>query len=700
MANSGFQPGEDIVQVPREPNVRNPQLISGGGQLASGLGKFLDEIVGVGDTFFKNTIENKAKDQVEIVQNASNEQAKAILASQGTPEGIGQIVAAGSSAIPTQTPSAISAAADTASGWTAAKNMGKVNNTNYEAQMDLITRQIKRDYPGYRDFIDDTMAKLMGHTPANLLHRALDAQLQALGQAGANIDTRIAHSEDRLAQEGDGVRTNPEAMAIKASGNKEKYMDWLNSREADRNVYKMQTQAATARANQKVKESEAASMEGAQMFQVMHNNYLADFTHRLLSTQDPQAIAFRQTMDEMQSGAEQTPQRRQEMINTLRQIEAIHNQGFEQLVSKYGSIVPPNKMEEFRKNNRAYFEDLTVGISKHLPNFWQAKKDELEFRQNSNRNLMFKDSAALRTFDAIRHFAGDLPTNTILNNSRVLGPVEKQISDDWIKGMGTQVLSPNDAIQDLKRRLQGEPASSQIIDNTYKNFTDALSHKEIKPEAAKQFVEGLFSDYNRGFINNLPEEKKTDAYSKILSFGMIDRYQELYKEGKIDKAQLDKVLPWAVDNAATILTNKFKELNDFHRFSGNVNINYDNVNHRFFMGPASDKEKAATELQSAIGETYAHDIASGIDAYFESGANRNTQVAMHEINKVLNSLTYAAEKMGVDPERIAQETMLRARSTIGGPKQVAPNFHNAYTAFVNAAQKLAPDETPAINYEK
>lgn len=74
---------------------------------------------------------------------------------------------------------------------TAARNAGKLSDTHYWAQLDILSRQLRSRYPTYRDTIDSNFAQITGNIPANALKNSLENEIAAFTKAGDSDEEKI-----------------------------------------------------------------------------------------------------------------------------------------------------------------------------------------------------------------------------------------------------------------------------------------------------------------------------------------------------------------------------------------------------------------------------------------------------------------------------------------------------------------------------
>src|ERR1700747_1189942 len=129
----------------------------------------------VADNFMKNQATNAARTGAEAIQDIYTQALKT------APENVGNVIPSpvqtgsgvkvgGSSLFDSNAsmdvPDGIAGGVDRVNALTAARNGGKINDTYYTAQLTSLAKNLRSQYPGYRDYIDQEIAHVTGMNPA------------------------------------------------------------------------------------------------------------------------------------------------------------------------------------------------------------------------------------------------------------------------------------------------------------------------------------------------------------------------------------------------------------------------------------------------------------------------------------------------------------------------------------------------------
>jgi hypothetical protein len=103
-------------------------------------------------------------------------------------------------------PPAIDRGIDRASRIQRAGDIGKLSPSEYNANMEAVVRQLRAEYPGYRDQIDQKISQITGMTPANALRSSLlrdQIALQRQDQTGARAEQKYRDTNSKYVQPGE-----------------------------------------------------------------------------------------------------------------------------------------------------------------------------------------------------------------------------------------------------------------------------------------------------------------------------------------------------------------------------------------------------------------------------------------------------------------------------------------------------------------
>lgn len=168
-------------QRERDPNylgysraVDAPPANQSTGLALSAAGSSLEGAVQVVDTSIKKGIEKKAYEQIDPERDsytAALEQAKKD--TKGATGTTSSILDANASADTPSVPDGVDQGIDRITQLSEARKAMKINDTQYSGNVLAIAKQLRAQYPGYRDYVDEQVSKVSGLPVANAYYKNL-----------------------------------------------------------------------------------------------------------------------------------------------------------------------------------------------------------------------------------------------------------------------------------------------------------------------------------------------------------------------------------------------------------------------------------------------------------------------------------------------------------------------------------------------
>lgn len=191
---------------------------------------------------------------------------------------------------------------------------GKINDTYYTQRLNSVAKDLRTQYPGYREYIDQRISEATGINPANAYIKNL---MEDINRASTKKDTEFDHTEaDLRALNKEGI--DNANIVLKAFRNKlitqeqaEEYINKTNSF-----MYKIKTQDAI-RANQKGNRDEIAAQRTAdftnEIGASIDNNFHVQTT--IAGTNTPQGIL--DFVGQVANGKKQATDAQMEQLATM-----------------------------------------------------------------------------------------------------------------------------------------------------------------------------------------------------------------------------------------------------------------------------------------------------------------------------------------------------------------------------------------------
>lgn len=166
--------------------ISQPEADKSTGLTLATIGQGLDEAVGIADTAVKGFLKEKVETGVNATRDAHTQSLIMARNTQisGIPQPDNTLVPAEGPAIPPGLQAGVQRAQ--ALGEAQAQNggtLGKANDTLYTGALAAQAKQLRSQYPGYKDYIDEQIKSVSGMDPANAFYKNL---LQDINTASTN----------------------------------------------------------------------------------------------------------------------------------------------------------------------------------------------------------------------------------------------------------------------------------------------------------------------------------------------------------------------------------------------------------------------------------------------------------------------------------------------------------------------------------
>lgn len=162
--------------------------------LMNTVGSAITDATTLADQQIKKDIDSQVYAQVDQQRDAYTQaleavkgQVKGTPIATGTSDDSGEALSFADNSQPV--PPAVAAIEGQVSNLTTARNAGKINDTYYTQQLTALTKNIRAQYPGYREYIDQKVAQVSGMQPANAYYKNLMQDINA-GLARSATDAK------------------------------------------------------------------------------------------------------------------------------------------------------------------------------------------------------------------------------------------------------------------------------------------------------------------------------------------------------------------------------------------------------------------------------------------------------------------------------------------------------------------------------
>lgn len=208
------------------------------------IGEGIDEGAKIADTAEKGYLKDKVDTGVNTLRDAYTDSLIAARNGQLIPNSPGPTLAA---AAAPEVPGGIQAGIQRLQGLAAAQaqNSGKANDTLYTGALNAMAKQMRNQYPGYRDYIDEQIKSVSGVDPANAFYKNLLQDINtgatnakseqdkaiSFGRENIGLDPHMPAYIEAVRQNLPGAVQNLENAVNKAASDKNRFDIWHRNHE-------------------------------------------------------------------------------------------------------------------------------------------------------------------------------------------------------------------------------------------------------------------------------------------------------------------------------------------------------------------------------------------------------------------------------------------------------------------------------------
>lgn len=526
-----FNPEVAVSDVPNFTNITKP--ISGVeankslGIGLSTLGDALSGIVNIADTAVKDTIKKDVYAKVDqtrdsytntLEQLRNAQQGSVVPAAVQTGSGTtaGQSLTGGPPTAPV--PAAIDVGLNKVDAVQAALAAGKVNDTYYTQRLNSIAKDLRTQYPGYREYIDQRISEATGINPANAYVKNL---MEDINRSAITKDKEFDHTEASLRSLNDSGAPNSDIM-LKAFRNKiitqDQAEEYINKTNAT--MYRIKTQDAI-RANNKGTKEEIASQRTAdftnEVGASIDNNFHIQTT--IAGTNTPQGIL--DFVGKVANGKAQATDAQFEQLATL--ILAQKNLSMAQTKTRSNQLV----------NGVSYASDIGV-----------TKADEINKSQHGIYDLVYdalknKDAgAAYYHMNQARAILDDTKANILTGDMGGYVAKSKTFLDTMGPNWNSMVINEGlrkDMDQKARALYNDNTMDARLQPNLATTGVPSVLKDHIEAAKAKNVKDPKFYDSLIDVVNDIRNPKAPDAdKANVLRYLYDPKNQRLLTNFKTD----------------------------------------------------------------------------------------------------------------------------------------------------------------------
>jgi hypothetical protein len=652
------------VQQVADPNymgytkvVEGPPPNKAGAMRLGVLGDALEGTVKLADTAVKKQIDIDIHKQVDEQRDAYTsglEKARAEQQGGIIAQAPGNLMDSNASM---DAPPALDKTLDGIQTLAAARQAGKINDTYYTQQLNSIAKNVRNQYPGYRDYIDEKVKSATGMDPANAYYKNIMQDINAsmagkkeaadkvLNQLYSNNDIPgmpdiIAGYKAKLISEDTAVRFMNGNLQ-----NKYKFDEWERTRK-------------TKEAGKEEDKGEATTQFNSEFSAVAANRF--DVVLTLPGLSNPATIS-KLVQDQAEGRIVLNDEQNNSLLSAMtsaRRVAAIEGQKIAQQRGYAGRIGDAKKINDSIEQNLVVYDQTIDAIKnkEYGTAFFnqrrvQAQQADTEAGLQSDPSI----GSYVRTTAAMTKFAGPSWVNTTMAAGLQNGMPEKFKSYMQDKIMKSQ--TPDDIRKDgvakslyqdvSEAQTKKIAVSSKVYDNLLDNITtinNPQAPDKVKLEVAKYAFnpqnDKLLDKWKMDYTDPTTGKQVQGKYSVFTRLTSPDITDNLWRVSKQDPKVWKDYKNWSENSFSRLYGEEINRLNTYQdEGSMKLNVSWDADNRRFsVMGEGGKPLRAVT----SVDQNYITDV-------------NNT---VNRLNTGLNSLGKVQDKEGNDTSAYLMSTMM------------------------------------------
>lgn len=412
-----------------------------------------------------------------------------------------------------------------------AVRQGNLSESHYQARVNSVARQLRQQFPAFREHIDQTISRLNGTDPANATRKALMAEAQdAADRASRKEDKYQAFIEWGIKQ----GHLSPTEQAMARSGKmtqEEVYAAITQSAYTDEKFKREQANLALRKSR-----GEDTSRVAGEVLDGTTQDILDKSTNGALS-------AFGKTSKDMDAFVQKvqtgnlTPEDTSAWTNHLNSAKAdAHrrlNLAIEQ-ANNNGVTFKQDQLKQARERIDSHYQGfLDAATNKDWGMLGQWKRSYEAKLENAKLGFIepeFNRRAA--AFKAVMGENAYLQTQT---NATVLSAANNHSKAFLLNGLATgSYRSLQEAIQEGKGLAQTQADANKTATQTIKEASAMLADPKTPVAVSENIAKSFFSDANASMLGATTASNRADAYEMLTNPAIGKRMSDLKAQGRED----------------------------------------------------------------------------------------------------------------------------------------------------------------------
>jgi hypothetical protein len=411
-----------------------------------------------------------------------------------------------------------------------ARATGKVSDTQYYTQLDIMSRGLRAKYPGYREHIDNVVKDVTGVDPAN----------RVIAELRAEIAGRIDPSEKEYNSMVDWATKNghlPEDFEARRQRGQPYSLDELrlgiaNRTRAHTDLKTQQERLAFNKAQGNAVEDDAEKT--ARQGLSMAGNSLLNTVGAAMNKDwnDLQKLAERATVGKA------SPEELAQLdagFNSLRTRYANEARNF--LYSKpfgpnnatFSQLLSKEKLEGLMSSHMAQLDFIKDALYNKEYGAILAFKRHNELLVNGAENRILREYAPAQVGAAMKNILGDQLANTLYNtNSKLLTDMGRAVAT-----IGTTMMVEGKPLADIMDKAVSDGAKPEAINQVLTNATTIAVDPKATIQAKTNLFKSLYGPSNDNILSKIKPADQMAFWNRMTSPAMAQVAVQLRDSGDV-----------------------------------------------------------------------------------------------------------------------------------------------------------------------
>ena len=550
---------------------------------------------------------------------------------------------------------------------TAGANQGRITQKAYAARLATISRQIRAQYPGFRDEIDAKIASVTGIKPANTIRNELIQESDANARAIAGEQSDFGKFVDR------NLDVIPSFM-----------LDWnfsdplvqkqIKKHVADRKGQAQLVQEENSRMSLKAAQNKNVATDATRSATRRASTLFNDQVNDVTTSVGKDYQELRSSIQQHDSTKPWSPEELQQLDSQFRTIEANLTAQTDQMLDQpidpndpssltlRTAINDPNQIEQIKQDQLGRLNALRTAIYNKDYGVMAANAAYNEAVKDVDLRRFYESNPVMRNFSVMVDRLGPQVASLIFTSKTGLSAVDATadfLSSDVASRAATgEATSIIDEFGKLKEMGAQPKDYAAVLDK----FSGLVSSNEMSDQALVNMISFAYGKNSFGLFSQFKQKDQAALWTKMYNPAITDRVKKLEKTNP-GAAELYR------QSAEQRFLNYFKTQADSVSTgitSSGANITFDpnTLQLNFQMGRSPDNPSTDNPFARNI-FTAADAITSGVEA-------GNAKTAVEDINQALSTLRPILELRGGDVQ--GQLLNLFGQMSIDFGAQKQPGF--------------------------